>query len=114
MANILQFKDRKKAENCKAQHLQQRYTVDTETDDTIIMSRAWIPGPLGYITAVIFFPIGLVALLRNKVSIVIDAPPEVAARESDNYEALARLFDLKKQGILTEAEYNARKAKLLA
>jgi hypothetical protein len=42
------------------------------------------------------------------------APAAPAGGGSDLYDQLQRLGDLKSQGILTEAEFEAQKAKLLA
>lgn len=42
------------------------------------------------------------------------APAPAPAAGGDLYEQLQRLGDLKQQGILTEAEFEAQKAKLLA
>ena len=40
--------------------------------------------------------------------------PVAAASESDKFDQLAKLGELKAQGILTEAEFAAEKAKILA
>ncbi len=40
--------------------------------------------------------------------------PVAAASESDKFDQLAKLGELKAQGILTEAEFTAEKAKILA
>jgi hypothetical protein len=42
------------------------------------------------------------------------APPPAAAAGPDRIEALKQLADLKTQGVLTEAEFEAEKAKILA
>jgi len=41
-------------------------------------------------------------------------PPPAAATQDDTLEQLERLANLKAQGILTEAEFAAQKAKILA
>ena len=42
------------------------------------------------------------------------APPPAAAPEKDTVTQLKELADLKAQGILTDAEFDAQKAKILA
>jgi putative oligomerization/nucleic acid binding protein len=42
------------------------------------------------------------------------APPPAAPAQPDTYEQLRQLGELKAQGILTEAEFEAQKAKVLA
>jgi hypothetical protein len=43
-----------------------------------------------------------------------EAPPEPAAPQADPLEQLQKLGELKAAGVLTEAEFEAQKAKILA
>lgn len=97
----------------REQYLIQRYRVVSESDDTIILTQALVPGWAGYACALLFFPLGLLALYRRKVTIVIDAPPAAEAIANDKYSDLAKLGQLWKDGVLTEEEFQAKKAKLL-
>ena len=117
-ASILQFKDRKKAHAMKEQYVMKGYEVVTETDDTIMLEKTLLVGAAKWVVAILFFPIGLLVFLKQKVSLVIDDSSLVYAsgKESgqDIYAELTKLDDLRNRGILSDEEFKVRKAKLLS
>jgi len=120
-ASILQFKDRKKAVAIKEQYVMKGYEVVTETDDTIMLERTLLTGAAKWVVAVLFFPIGLLVFLKQKVSLMIDessllytTPTESKEKNHDLYAELTKLDDLRNRGILTEEEFKAKKTKLLS
>lgn len=119
-ATILQFKDRKKAHQMREQYVMKGYEVVIDSDDTIMLERTLLVGAAKWVVAILFFPLGLLVFIKQKVSLVIDesqlaytSQTQTPSQANDLYSQLMKLDDLKKRGLLTEEEFQAHKGKLL-
>lgn len=119
MASILQFKDRNKALQMREQYVMKGYEVATESDDTIMLERTLLVGAAKWVVAILFFPIGLLVFIKQKVTLMIDDSsllypnPQTAKGSGDRFGDLVKLDDLRKRGIISEAEFNEQKVKIL-
>ena len=126
MNQILQFKDKKRAEQTRDMYVMKGFSVVLDTDETIMLEKTLLTGAVKWIVAIFLFPIGLVAFLKDKVTLTgweKDTPQELLATvlkppmPSPAKDTMTKLQEAKKMldsNLITESEYQTMKAKIIS